>query len=194
MRKLILLFVIFLSAVILGTYLNYPIENMNGSLTHAFDNGVNKKNYEACLACADNVDNKKCTVLTANGEVQCGICNLNHISHNTPKELCLNSWDDEPRGFGCEHGFGTPNTPPPKKGCHKDPPHNPIPSDDEVWTADKCLNHFKETIRLDNGAYKLCDRLTESICDNNCGDYCKWDIDDDYEGMCKLKNEYKGYT
>jgi hypothetical protein len=193
MPKLILLFVIFLSAVILGTYLNYPIENMNGSLTHTYDNGVNKKNYKTCLACADN---KKCAVLTADGEVQCSICNLNYISDKTPKELCLNSWDDEPRGFGCDAGFNKTNYAPTRKGCHKDSSPDPIPSDDEVWGLDKCLNHFKETDNLDSHqvkkTYKPCDRLTESICDNNCGDYCKWDIDG-HKGKCKLKNKYKGY-
>ncbi len=174
MRKIILLFIIFLSAIILGSCFTYPIENMTTN------NSVNKKNYDACLACADN---DECAVLTTGREVQCSKCNLNYISHNTKKELCLNSWDATPRGFGCSSDGD--NYAPTKNGCHNGSSPDPIPSDEEVWTEDKCFNHFKETIKLqEKKTYKLCDRLTESICNNNCGNYCKWDIDDN-EGTCK---------
>jgi hypothetical protein len=119
MRKIILLFIIFLSAIILGSCFTYPIENMTTN------NGVNKKNYDACLACADN---DECAVLTTNGEIQCSICNPNYLVSKTDKdkdktdkdkkkELCLNSWEDTPRGFGCSSDGN--NYAPTKNGCQR---------------------------------------------------------------------------
>jgi len=119
MSKL-LLFVIFLSIIILGVYLNYPIEE----LTTQGDNGVNYKNYHQCLK---NAKDGKCSEFTGE-EVLAIECNPNYLKdedeklnlEDIRKKLCLNAYDDEPRGFGCESDvFGEQGSiPEPVTGCN----------------------------------------------------------------------------
>lgn len=64
--------------------------------------------------------------------------------------------------------------------CRKNNCNNCLDNDDEqsdntneIWSKNKCKNYFKETRKL-NPQYKLCHNLPERICENNCGNYCKW--------------------
>jgi hypothetical protein len=218
MSKLLLFFII-LSVIILGSYLNYPIEK----LTIQGDNGVNYDNYDKCI---DNAKKQHCSSLNTDKDVITQICNPNWLAKGyildvkcddlskdqcyvkKLKRLCLNNYQDDPRGFGCKSdNFGEQgDIPNPVTGCDKDdkdgknpesgsggkspwtPNRNPSASDQQDdWSINKCFNHFKETKDL-NPDYKLCDRLTEKICLDNCGNYCKWK-----NGECKSKKKYKDY-
>lgn len=120
MSKL-LLFVIFLSIIILGSYLNYPIEQ----LTTQGDNGVNFNNYTQCLK---NAKKGKCSSFSTDEKVVAEECNSNYLKNEDEKitleerrkKLCLNAYDDKPRGFGCKSNvFGKQGyIPNPVTGCN----------------------------------------------------------------------------
>ena len=83
-------------------------------------------------------------------------------------------------------GIGRPCNEP----CKTNNCNNCLSSDDGLpnnvnnqWSRKKCKNYFKETKSLNNN-YKLYQNLTERICENNCGKYCKWNTK---KGKCKEK-------
>ena len=131
MSKL-LLFVIILSVIILGSYLNYPIEK----LTTQGDNGVNYDNYDQCI---ENAKKQQCSSLNTDKDVITQTCNPNWLVKRyildvkcddlskdqcyvkKLKRLCLNNYQDDPRGFGCKSdNYGETGYEPDRKlGCAK---------------------------------------------------------------------------
>jgi len=214
MSKL-LLFVILLSVIILGSYLNYPIENFKKNNKRSSynseqeDNGVTRRNYNKCI---DNAEKKKCSSYNTHKKVIEEPCNPNFKDKDYIKKikcddlsndqcyvkklkrLCLNDYQDSPRGFGCRSDvFGeTGYEPRAISGCRisdRKPNKKPsIPDRPGDYNKDVCNNFDKSKcdININDEIIQWKRNGIKTLKEKHLDVYTKWN-DSKKEG-CNVKN------